>query len=285
VAGLETVSWPVAQWKSLPLAEGETALWWMGQSGFAVRSRSSCFLIDPYLSNSLARKYAGTRFPHVRMMPAPTSAESVSDLDLVFCTHRHTDHMDRDTLTVISRNGRGRFVVPRAIEGYAVAVAGLDPRRIIAINAGETIEPAPGLRVAAVPSAHEELAANAQGQYPALGYVFSLNGVSLYHSGDCVPYGELKQWLAATGKIDLAILPVNGRDAERTAAGVLGNFTMDEALRLRSEVPFARMIVSHFGMFDFNTVDPAALRHRIKKANSEGVVLVPDIDVAYKFSS
>lgn len=286
MARLEPVKWPVAEWRSFPLAAGEAALWWLGQSGFAVRHGFGSFLIDPYLSNSLAKKYAGKKFPHLRMMPIPTTPESVSDADVVLCTHRHTDHMDPETLAVISRNRSVRFVVPSAIVAHAVEKVGLDPDRIIPINAGETVEPAPGIRVSAVPAAHEELEANARGEYLALGYVIHLNGTfSLYHSGDCVPYEALKSWLGEVRRIDLGILPVNGRDAQRTAAGVWGNFTLDEALELCSEVPFQQMIVAHFGMFDFNTVDPVWLRRRISETKNEGKVLVPDVDFAYKVCS
>jgi L-ascorbate metabolism protein UlaG (beta-lactamase superfamily) len=283
VATLECVRWPVAEWSSLALTPGEAALWWLGQSGFAVRHESGSFLIDPYLSNSLAKKYAGTNFPHVRMMPIPAAPESVSGVDLVLCTHRHTDHMDPETLAAISRNERVRFVVPSAIVGHAVEKAGLDPSRIIPINAGETVEPNPGIRIAAVPAAHEELEVNAHGEYLALGYVVHVNGIfTLYHSGDCIPYEALKSWLDHVGRIDVGILPVNGRDAKRTAAGVLGNFTIDEALAISADVPFQQMIVAHFGMFDFNTVDPVWLRRRISETKNEGKVLVPEMDVAFK---
>jgi L-ascorbate metabolism protein UlaG (beta-lactamase superfamily) len=270
----------------LPLAAGEAALWWLGQSGFAVRHGSGSFLIDPYLSNSLAKKYAGTTFPHVRMMPIPVAPELVSDVDLVLCTHRHADHMDPETLGVISRNECVRFVVPSAVVSHAVEKTGLDPRRIIPINAGETVEPSPGIRIAAVPAAHEELEMNDQGAYAALGYVIHVNGiVSVYHSGDCVPYDALNSWLGKVGKIDVGILPVNGRDAQRTAAGVLGNFTFDEALAVFADVHFQQMIVAHFGMFHFNTVDPMWLRRRISQTKNEGKVLVPEVDVAYKVCS
>ena len=42
-------------------------LWWLGQSGFLVQWRGYHLLLDPYLSDSLTRKYAGTDKPHVRM--------------------------------------------------------------------------------------------------------------------------------------------------------------------------------------------------------------------------
>jgi len=57
-------------------------------------------LIDPYLSDFLAEKYQGAEFPHLRMMQAPIEPSRLADLDWVFCTHRHSDHMDPGTLPI-----------------------------------------------------------------------------------------------------------------------------------------------------------------------------------------
>ena len=45
--------------------------WWLGQAGFLVQAGGSTILVDPYLSDYLARKYAGKLHPHIRMMPSP----------------------------------------------------------------------------------------------------------------------------------------------------------------------------------------------------------------------
>src|SRR4051812_22979654 len=39
---------------------GALAVWWLGQSGFLIKSRSGTLVIDLYLSEHLTRKYAGT---------------------------------------------------------------------------------------------------------------------------------------------------------------------------------------------------------------------------------
>jgi len=46
--------------------DGSFRLWWLGQSGFLLSYESKCILLDPYLSDSLTEKYAGTDKPHVR---------------------------------------------------------------------------------------------------------------------------------------------------------------------------------------------------------------------------
>ena len=42
-------------------------VWWLGQSGFLLQWQGHRLLLDPYLSDSLTRKYATTDKPHVRM--------------------------------------------------------------------------------------------------------------------------------------------------------------------------------------------------------------------------
>ncbi|MCB0048941.1 MAG: MBL fold metallo-hydrolase, partial [Caldilinea sp.] len=42
-------------------------IWWLGQSGFLVQWQGHHLLFDPYLSDSLTRKYAATDKPHDRM--------------------------------------------------------------------------------------------------------------------------------------------------------------------------------------------------------------------------
>ncbi len=59
-----------------PLSEySETRLriQWLGQAGFLIDSKLGRIIIDPYLSDSLAVKYRGKRFEHVRMMPIPVN--------------------------------------------------------------------------------------------------------------------------------------------------------------------------------------------------------------------
>ncbi len=45
----------------------------------------------------LALKYRGTATPHERMMPAPITPDELGPIDLVRCTHHHTDHLDAAT--------------------------------------------------------------------------------------------------------------------------------------------------------------------------------------------
>ncbi|MDP6678717.1 MAG: MBL fold metallo-hydrolase, partial [Verrucomicrobiota bacterium] len=74
-------------------------LWWLGQSGFLVQWRGSHLLFDPYLSDSLTRKYADTDKPHTRMTERVVSPDELDFIDIATSSHNHTDHLDGETLT------------------------------------------------------------------------------------------------------------------------------------------------------------------------------------------
>lgn len=256
-------------------AAGAVALAWLGQAGFLVRTASHTLLIDPYLSDFLATKYRGREFPHERLMPAPLAVADLEQIDFVLCTHRHSDHMDPETLREIAaRHPRCRFVVPAADVEHARGL-GLPADRLLPIDAGEHLAPASGLTLTAVPAAHESLDRDAAGHCRFLGYAVGIAGLTLYHSGDTVVYLDLPAMLGRLG-IDCAILPVNGRDEFRTTRGVPGNMSAAEALALCRTAGIPLLVPCHFGLFAFNTATPADLD--LLRECTTPRTLVPDVD-------
>src|ERR1043165_8926988 len=73
-------------------------LWWLGQSGFLLQWRGKRVLIDPYLSDSLTKKYATTDKPHTRMSERVIDPELLKNISIVSSSHNHTDHLDAETL-------------------------------------------------------------------------------------------------------------------------------------------------------------------------------------------
>lgn len=280
---LSTIPRKVKDLQSLPLDDGQVALWWLGQAGFAVRAGSHAFLIDPYLSDSLAQKYRGQQFPHQRMMPIPVDPKALKGIDWVFCTHRHSDHMDPETIQSLARNPGSRFFVPCAVLDQAVADQGLDINKTTCVNAGQTLALDAAISLNPVPAAHEQLVVNSRGEHYFLGYVFGLGDIRIYHAGDCAPYDALPEHLRNL-KPDVALLPVNGRDDYRLSRNIPGNFHFEEALQLCLDCGISCMIPHHFGMFDFNTIDPRELRTKIEKMSGPVRVLLPEIGIAYCFS-
>lgn len=249
-------------------SQGGAQVWWLGQAGFLIVQNGLRIVIDPYLSDSLAEKYQGTAFPHRRMMPPPVAPDGLRNVDWVLCTHAHTDHMDPGTLpALLAANPAARALVPRAEVEKALA-RGIPADRLVTIDAGESLDLG-GVTCIAIPAAHEQMTRTEAGHL-YLGYVLAGGGTSLWHSGDTIPWPGQAEWLLPF-RVDLALLPVNGRDAIRAANGVPGNLTLPEALLLADGIGARAMLGHHFGLFDFNTLDPeegryllAALPHRTR---------------------
>jgi L-ascorbate metabolism protein UlaG (beta-lactamase superfamily) len=217
--------------------------------------------VDPYLSDALARKYRGHDFPHDRMMPPPVAPEELRAVNAVLCTHRHTDHMDPETLSAVARASLGcLFVVPRAEEVYARSI-GVPAERVRGMAAGELVPLCGDCGVRALPAAHESLSVNDRGEHHHLGYVLSLGALRIYHSGDCVPYDGLAQALRSLG-VHMALLPVNGRSERLSAKGFAGNFNFEEAVGLCRDAEIPWLICHHVGMFAFNTVSRQVLERK-----------------------
>jgi L-ascorbate metabolism protein UlaG (beta-lactamase superfamily) len=154
-----------------------------------------------------------------------------------------------------------RFVVPAASVDEAMKRCGVTTERLIPVDADQRVQIADDCFVMPIASAHETLDADEHGQHPWLGYVIEARGMRLYHSGDCVPYAQLAQRVAQR-RPDVALLPVNGRDTSRSSNGVPGNFTLDEALSLAKAAQVPAMIAHHYGLFDFNTIEPGVIDER-----------------------
>jgi L-ascorbate metabolism protein UlaG (beta-lactamase superfamily) len=228
---------------------GSIAVWWLGQSGFLIKSPKGLLVIDPYLSESLTAKYADTEKPHIRMTAAPLRGEDLRSVDIVLASHKHSDHLDPGTAPAILAASPGaRLVVPKSLVGHAGGL-GIDPARIVGIDVGEMLE-ITGFRIRAVPSAHEGLDTDAKGHHLYLGFVVEVEGLRLYHSGDGLAYEGLVENLGP-GPFDVIFLPINGRDPRR---GVPGNMSARDAVDLAARVRPRFVVPHHYDMFTFNTV-------------------------------
>jgi L-ascorbate metabolism protein UlaG (beta-lactamase superfamily) len=239
-------------------------LWWLGQSGYLIQWQDRHLLIDPYLSDSLTRKYADTDKPHVRMTERVIAPERLDFVDVVTSSHNHTDHLDGETLIPLwEANPKLRFLVSGANVKFAAERLQASPQRLTPIHAdGESVTIDPFL-FHAIPSAHETLDQDENGDQRFIGLVIQIGKWTIYHSGDCIPFDGLTERIR-NWKIDLALLPINGRDPAR---GVAGNFNAEEAAQLGKDIGAGLVIPCHYEMFEFNTVSPERFIQTAKEFN------------------
>jgi L-ascorbate metabolism protein UlaG (beta-lactamase superfamily) len=213
-------------------------VWWLGQSGFLIGWRGRHLLIDPYLSDSLTRKYARTDREHVRMTRRVVDPRRIDFVDVVCSTHGHTDHFDADTLKPIITGG-ATLVCPAANRQLAADRLGRPPD--VCMSHGDMATVA-GFDLELVPAAHPEPAPE------FAGYLVGCGSTRIYHSGDSVVYPGMADRLR-TGETTLALLPING---------ALGNMSGPEAARLAHAIGARLVVPCHYDMFEFNTASPTA---------------------------
>ena len=218
---------------------------WFGQASVALRLGGATALIDPFLS------------PHPeRLVPPPFAPEEARGVDLVLITHDHLDHLDEHALPVIAAASPAAVVVVPEGVVERVTELGLDRARVRGLAPDGRTEIGT-VTIDAVPACHGEEIADAYRLGPFLGYVVSAGGARVYHAGDTVLFDGLVERLREL-RVHLALLPINGRDEEREAQGIVGNMDAREAAQLARDIGADALVPLHWDMFAANPGDRGA---------------------------
>lgn len=249
----------------------QLVLYYLGQVGFLLRYRNITVLIDGYLTDYVDRHFATAQVPWQRRYPAPIDPEALDFVDYVLCTHDHSDHTDPDTIKgILSVNQHAQFLGTHAV-AEKLSEIGVPADRITALSNDETAVLDGDITVTNVPSAHEELHPDENGNFREGGFriVFGtdINAISVYHAGDCCLYDGLEERVENT---DVMILPVNGRDYyRRHEKDIIGNFDCTEAIMLANRCHADFLIPVHIDLYDVNALNPAIFVDTLEKINPE----------------
>jgi len=249
--------------------DGGFRLWWLGQSGFLLQWQGIHVLLDPYLSDSLTKKYSETDKPHVRMTELLIEPRRLSFADVITSTHNHTDHLDPETLSpILAANPQVKLVIAEANRAFVADRLKIDAGLASGLDDGTSVGIS-GIKFSGVASAHETLECDECGRAKFLGYVLQFGNWTVYHSGDTLRYPGMAEKLRPF-RVDVALLPINGRAPERRVAG---NLSGPEAARLAKDIEAKLVIPCHFDMFEFNTASPAEFIHECQKLGQPYQVL------------
>ncbi len=259
----------VREMDNLASDEKHFHLWWLGQSGFLLQWKGKRVLIDPYLSDSLTKKYAATDKPHARMSERVIDPGLLKDIIIVSSSHNHTDHLDAETLApVLKNNPDVKFIIPAANREFVAERVncpigfpiGLNDRRSVTIDE---------FSFHGIPAKHNEIERDENGNCRFMGYVVIFGKNKIYHSGDTLWFDEMLGLLKPF-EVDVAILPINGNDPARKVAG---NLNTKEAAELGKAIGAKCVIPCHYDMFTFNTADVSDFVAEAEKINQPYKVL------------
>jgi L-ascorbate 6-phosphate lactonase len=256
----------IEEWQ---VPEDSVTVWWLTQASWIAKFPNDLlFLIDPWWRDLEAGDRWGKLLGEFPMTP-----EEHPEPDVILCTHWHDDHICPVSLPRLAAAFEGvPFIVPnRSVE--MLVEMGIEEERIIGMFGDDMLEdedPEFGHAIAAVPAAHEALDLTEDGSL-YLGYIIEAAGVTLFHMGDSQPHAEWQQMvhqttLDLTGKLDLALLCINGND----------NLRHDQAADLVDFLgeTLGGVIPMHYGMDPGNTVDPEIFTDEIESRGIETPYLV-----------
>ncbi|GIH16658.1 MBL fold metallo-hydrolase [Rugosimonospora africana] len=239
----------------------DLALTWLGQAGVVVDDLQTRVVIDPFIAPSSGRA-----------VPAPDPATlPIDDVDAVLCTHEHNDHLHPDSLRLIRRRSpRAVIVVPEPLRAAVERELGGD---VVGARVDAPVWIG-NLEIVPLPAWHavntgEPIGDGSTAHEPArfLGYAIKAGSHVLFHAGDTVRSPRHVDDLKRLG-VTVALLPINGRDAEREAQNIVGNLTAAEAVELARDAQVKVLVPIHYDMFEANFGDPS---HAKRAADGTGV--------------
>lgn len=226
------------------MSDCKITLTWLGQMGLLIRTGSTTVCIDYFASPMEGR-----------LIDPPVPAGEFKGVDAFLGTHDHVDHIDHDAWKIWAKtNPDAKFIFP-AKHMESVLTDGIEKDRAIGLNDGESYQTG-DITIHAIPASHEFLDRDADGLYPCLQYIIEAGGIRIHHAGDTVRYEGMLGNITSFGKIDVQLLPINGRDAERYRQNWIGNMTYQEAADLAGDVMPSMVIPGHWDMFEINGEDP-----------------------------
>jgi L-ascorbate metabolism protein UlaG (beta-lactamase superfamily) len=271
---------PLDRVRDVRLTGREVAIAWLGQAGFVLRSTGVTALVDPFLAPWEGRAYESA-----------LAAGEAGGVDLVLCTHEHVDHFDAVSAPAIAAaSPQARFVVPTPIVDMVTEV-GIAPERVVGVQPGEPVE-LDGVTVRTVRAMHGVTMDDAYGFGEALsdglvrfvGFVLDLGGTRVYHAGDTIHYDGMRDEVRAAG-VDVALLPINGRDPAREARGIVGNLSEREAAWLAGAIGAEYVLPMHHDLFPHNRGYPSRLVESVERDHPGVHVLVPQRDEPFMIRS
>ncbi len=239
----------------------------LAQAGFLLRGQGTTLVVDAFLSDRTDRL--------VRPLVAP---QELVGLDAILATHEHRDHLDLGSLPALAvTSPKARVIVPAPLADRVAAIVGAERVVGALVDREITIGAA---RIMPVPARHGVQLADAYtfgqelsgGLHRYLGYVIELAGVRVYHAGDTIRYDGMADLLREL-RVDLALLPINGRSAEREARGLVGNLDHVEAADLAAEAGILTVVPMHHDTIAGNTGSADDLRAYAARAHPRVTVI------------
>lgn len=202
---------------------------WLGQAGLLFEKEGFKIMIDPYLSNSVAK----VKPKNARRVAVDERFFEIKP-DVMIFTHNHLDHYDPETVKhFLHENSHTLVLSPRSVWDEVRKIGGNN--NYVLFNR-HTFWTEKGIRFTAVKAEHSDIT--------PIGVILEDGARKYYITGDTLYNEEIFEDIPKD--IYALFLPING---------VGNNMNMTDAARFAKRVNAEKTVPIHFGMFDALTAD------------------------------
>ena len=208
---------------------------WLTQAGLLFRTGELTIMVDPYLSDSVAKIEPEKH----RRIPVDEEVFNITP-DVIIVTHDHLDHLDPETLERFLKRDDGKKITVLAPENAYNKLLSFGGGHNYVLLAPHSVWSEGQVTFYAVKAEHSDRT--------AAGYIIDDGEGTYYVSGDTLySFDVIDEVLELVeGGVDYAFLPING---------VGNNMNAKDAADFAYEIGAQKAVPLHYGLFD--SIDPA----------------------------
>lgn len=221
---------------------------YLGQAGFLFEYKDTKIMIDPYLSNSVAKYQPQNE----RRFPVDERFFSIKP-NVMIITHNHGDHYDKETFNrFIHGESNVSVLCPYSVWDDARKQGGKNNFILFDVGTSVTLN---DIVFTAVKAVHSDM--------HAIGVLIEIEKEKYYITGDTL-YNESIFKTLPKGKYKALFLPING---------VGNNMNAVEAKRFAKKVKAQYVVPMHIGLFDNLTGEILEVENRVVAENYKEIIL------------
>ena len=222
---------PSQEFKLKDLEDGEFSVSWFGHSTVLLHTNEFSIITDPVFSTGGAGPLSlgPSPFPY----EDEYTVDDLPEIDYVFISHDHYDHLDKETVRELSDS---MFYVPLGVK-YHLIEWGIDEENIQEFDWYDEANVSEDLFAAFAPSRHFSGRGIGDNSATLWGsWIFKFYDYSIYFSGDTGYMEEFKNISAAYGPFDLAFLDAGQYNIAWEQVHMLPDQVIQAAIDLNASV-------------------------------------------------
>ncbi|HUF26633.1 MAG TPA: MBL fold metallo-hydrolase [Gemmatimonadaceae bacterium] len=224
---------------------------WVGHSTVLLQIGGANVLTDPIWANRASPLgFAGPR----RMVRPGVELNSLPPIDLVAISHNHYDHLDEQTVRLLSsRHPEARWIVPLGLGPFVTRLGARNAREMDWWEERDV----GAVRVGCTPAQHHSARGlGDRGRSLWCGWTFAAGGRRVFFAGDTGHHPEFAAIGARFGPFDLTMIPIGAYEPRWFMRSVHMNPEEAVQAHLAASPPGTPMLAIHWGTFRLTDEPP-----------------------------